>query len=164
MKTNHIIVRPDRLNRPLAVCYCGKLSSAVFVVEGDLPDDLEALAVLIGRTPENNAPRSDFVAAAHRQDDGSWRCYLSPFYFPDASESLEYHIVGADTSDNPRWLGTGSLVVRDCPANGSSVTPEVLPRDAYVYNPVTGKYHKLVAEADELGNISVAVEQEGVDR
>ena len=36
MKAQHIRIRPDRLNAPLATCNVGKLSSAVFIIEGDM--------------------------------------------------------------------------------------------------------------------------------
>lgn len=35
-------------------------------------------------------------------------------------------------------------------------------RDTYIYFPARQKYYKLVAEADEDGNVTVAVDQEGV--
>ena len=36
--------------------------------------------------------------------------------------------------------------------------------DTYIRNPVTGKYHKLTAKLNELGEITIDVDQEGVDR
>ena len=94
----------------------------------------------------------------------SFRAYLSPFLFPDVSDALEYHIVGADVHGNARWLGTGALIVRDNPADGSPVVPEIIPADTYIRNPVTGLYHKLVAEVNDLGEIAVAVDPEGIER
>ena len=168
MKEHHIRVRPDRLNAPLVPCNVGKLSSAVFVVEGDIPDDMDTLSVRIGRVPDPSTepptPREDFTAAASRQDDGTFRCYLAPFYFPDVSAELAYHIVGADLEGNSRWLGTGGLIVEDCPANGSPIIPPIIPADTYIRNPATGKYHKLTAELNELGEITIDVDKEGIDR
>jgi len=168
MKTNRIKLRPDRLNTPLATCHVGRLSSAVFVVEGDVPDDIDTMNIEVERTPDTSTtpptPRANFAAACHRQEDGTWRCYLSPFHFPDLSDALKYHVVGTDESDNPRWLGTGALVVRKNPASGSTVVTSVVPKDAYAYNPVTGLYHKITATVDEYGQISIAVESEGVQR
>ena len=168
MKTNYIKVRPDRLNCPLVTCYVGLLSSAVFVIGGDVPDDIESMNVEIGRTPdETTTPptaRKNYSAACKKQTDGTWRCYLSPFHFPDLSEALEYHVIGVDANQNARWLGTGVLVVRDSPANGSSETPSVLPKDAYAYNPTTGRYHKITASVDEYGTISLDVDPEGVEK
>lgn len=166
MREQNIRVRPDRLNVPLATCFVGRLSSAVFVVGGDIPGDVSDLAVQIGRTadPETHLPRPNFTAAATRQGDGSYSCYLSPFFFPDVSGSLEYHVVGTDGKGNARWLGTGALVVLDSPANGSPAAPEIVPADTYVRNPVTGLYHKLTAEVNEHGEVTVAVEEEGVER
>ncbi len=59
MKTHIVKVRPDRLNAPLATCFVGKLSSAVFMIVGGIPDDIDTIAVLIGRTavPTTNEPR-----------------------------------------------------------------------------------------------------------
>lgn len=166
MKTNRINLRPDRLNAPLATCNVGRLSSAVFVIGGDVPDDIDSMNVEVERTtdPETNQPRDNYSAACKRQADGTWRCYLSPFHFPDVSDALKFHVIGTDDRDNQRWLGTGALVVKENPANGRAIVPEVLPRDAYAYNPVTGLYHKIVAEVNEDGQIVIATEQEGVER
>lgn len=166
MKTNHIKLRPDRLNAPLATCHVGKLSSAVFVVEGDIPDDIDTMNIEVERTPDptTHEPRPNFTCACAEQEDGTWRCYLSPFVFPDLSDALCYHVVGQDNNSNPRWLGTGALVVKENPANGSPIVPPVIPHDAYAYNPTTGLYHKMTAAVDEYGNIHIEVEQEGVQR
>lgn len=171
MKAQHIKIRPDRLNAPLATCNVGKLSSAVFVIEGDIPEDVDTIAVQIGRTPDpqTQEPRQNYTAAASETTpDGSaartFRCYLAPFYFPDEADALEYHIVATDTNDNPRWLGTGPLIVRDNPADGSPVTPEIIPADTYIRNPVTGLYHKLTAVVNEYGEITVAADPEGIER
>lgn len=166
MKENPITIRADRLNRPLETCFAGRLSSAVFRIGGDIPDDIDGIAVQIGRTddPDTHEPRKNLAAATVRQPDGSFRCYLSPFHFPDVSDALEYHVIGTDAGGNARWLGTGALIVRDCPAGGSPVVPEIIPADTYVRNPVTGLYHKLTAEVNDLGEIVVACDTEGVER
>lgn len=171
MKAQHIRIRPDRLNAPLATCNVGKLSSAVFIIEGDIPEDVDTIAVQIGRTedPTTHTPRSNFTAAASETTpDGSaartFRCYLAPFYFPDEADALEYHIVATDTNGNPRWLGTGPLIVRDNPADGSPVTPEIIPADTYIRNPVTGLYHKLIAAVNEYGELTTTLDPEGIER
>ncbi len=153
-----ISVNPDRLDVALVPLFVGKLSSAVWFVVG-VPADVASLAIRIDRGSGNAA----FTAAAIKTAPGVFRCYLSPFYFPDVAATT-YHVMGEDDSGNPRWLGSGSLSVLDCPSDGSSVTPDVLPKEAYAYNPVTGLYHKLVAEVDDAGVITVAVDQEGVSR
>lgn len=171
MKAQHIRVRPDRLDAPLATAVVGKLSSAVFEIEGDIPDDAATIAVQIGRTPDpqTQEPRPNFTAtASETTPDGSaartFRCYLAPFYFPDEASALEYHIVAADTEGNPRWLGTGPLAVRDNPAGGSPVVPPIIPADTYIRNPATGLYHKLTAAVNEYGELSIDLESEGIQR
>ena len=171
MKAQHIKIRPDRLNAPLATCNVGKLSSAVFVIEGDIPEDVDTIAVQIGRTPDpqTQEPRQNYTAAASETTpNGSaartFRCYLAPFYFPDEADALEYHVVATDTNGNPRWLGTGPLIVRDNPADGSPVTPEIIPADTYIRNPATGLYHLLTATVDGDGNITLDLAEEGVER
>lgn len=169
MKAQHIRLRPDRLNDPLATCFVGKLSSAVFVIYGDIPDDVDTIAVQIGRTedPDTQQPRPNFTAAASEvtgQTPRSFRAYLSPFLFPDISAALEYHIIGTDENGNARWLGTGPLIVRDNPADGSPVTPEIIPDDTYIRNPATGLYHKLTASVNEYGELSIDLESEGIQR
>lgn len=166
MKANHITLRPDRLNFPLECANVGKLSSAVFIIGGDIPDDIDGMVVQIGRTPDpqTQEPRENFTAATTRQTDGTFRCYLAPFYFPDLSAALSYHVVGLDLNGNPRWLGTGPLIVRDNPADGSPVTPEIIPADTYIRNPLTGLYHKLTAAVNELGELTTTLDPEGIQR
>ena len=161
MKTHIIRVRPDRLGFPLETCVVGKLSS----------DDVEGITVQIGRTadPDTQEPRANFTAAAATEESSvhaarSFRCYFAPWYFPDVSGELRYHVVGWDTNGNARWLGTGALSVVENPANGSPVVPEIIPADTYIRNPLTGLYHKLTAELNELGEIAVTVEAEGIQR
>lgn len=166
MKDIRVTIRADRLNRPLETCFVGKLSSAVFSIAGDIPDDIDGMTVQIGRTadPTTHQSRPNFTAAATRKVDGTFRCYLSPFLFPDVSDALEYHVLGLDLNGNPRWLGSGALIVRDNPASGSPDVPEIIPHDTYIRNPVTGLYHKLTAEVNDLGEIAVGVESEGMER
>ena len=171
MKAQHIRIRPDRLNAPLATCNVGKLSSAVFVIEGDIPEDVDTIAVQIGRTPDpqTQEPRTNYTAAASETTPAgsaarTFRCYLAPFYFPDEADALEYHVVATDTNGNPRWLGTGPLIVRDNPADGSPVTPEIIPADTYIRNPATGLYHKLTVAVDGDGKITLDLAEEGVEQ
>ena len=74
------------------------------------------------------------------------------------------HIVGTDEKSNARWLGTGPLIVRDNPANGSPVVPEIIPADTYIRNPATGLYHKLTAAVNEYGEIVLDCDPEGIER
>ena len=141
MKTNNIRLRPDRLNFPLDTCVVGKLSSSVWILYGDIPDDIEGIA----------SPRS-------------FRCYFSPWFFPEASDDLKYHVLGLDSNGNPRWLGSGVLRIEKNPAGGSPVPPEIIPADTYIRNPVTGLYHKITAEVNDLGEITTIVDPEGIQR
>lgn len=176
MNTPYSTIRlnPDRLDLPLIPLYAGKLSSAVWFIT-NVPDDIEGLAIQIGRTPDptTHQPRDNFTAAATlvaSQGIGGaahvslWKCYLSPFYFPDAATALEYHIIGTDAEANPRWLGTGQLCVKDNPADGSPVAPDVIPRDTYIRNPVTGLYHLLTANVNDDGEITLHLADEGIQK
>ena len=60
--------------------------------------------------------------------------------------------------------GTGPLIVRDNPADGSPVTPEIIPADTYIRNPATGLYHKLTAAVNEYGELRIDLESEGIQR
>ena len=176
MKQIRIPIRPDRLAAPLPPAVCGKLSSAVFAVHGDLPDDTDSISVLIGRTPdpETSATRPAFAVAADeadpsqypglRPDERVFRAYVSPFCFPEASNELEYHVMASDANGNPRWLGTGNLEVLDCPADGSPVAPDIIPADTYIRNPATGLYHKLTAAVNDLGEIALELDENGIMR
>jgi hypothetical protein len=165
MKVHMIRLNPGRPNFPLVSCFVGKLSSAVFEIGGDIPDDVEGMSVRIGRTPDPDTeePRDDFAATASRAG-GGYRCYLSPFMFPDASRTLHYHIIALDSSGNSRWLGSGNLEVLECPADGTPIAPDIIPADTYIRNPVTGLYHKLTAEVNDLGEIAITCESEGIQR
>lgn len=168
MKTNTVRPNPDRLNFPLASCHVGKLSSAVFTVCGDITDDVDSMDAEIERTtdPDTHQPRPNFTAAT-RQTDGTFRCRLSPFCFPEIAPDLHYHVTGTDTAAptaNPRRLGTGALRILGDPANGSSSSPEIIPADTYVRNPVSGLYRKLVAEVNEDGELAVAIDKEGISK
>ena len=121
---------------------------------------------MIERTPDptSHQPRDPFSVAATRQTDGSFRCYLSPFLFPDVSAALSYSIVAGDTANNPRWLGSGALIVLENPANGSSVVPPIVPADTYIRNPATGLYHLLTASLNEDGELTINLADEGIER
>lgn len=161
-----ITLVPDRLNLPLPPIYAGRLSSLVVAVSAlGIPNDIVACSLVIERTPgADGADRAPFKVAGILQDDGSYRIYCSPWCFQDASENLNYHVMSVDTRGNSRWLGSGQLRVRLNPSEGTAIEPEIIPSDAYAYNPVTKLYHKLVAEVDESGTVTIAAEQEGVVR
>ena len=160
MKTNIVTLRPDRLNFPLEECPVGRLSSAVFVIVGDIPDDIEGMSVVVEYM--DNQTKRHYIAHATRQADGTFRAYIAPAYFPAVSNALKYHVVGEDEHQHPRWLGSGLLRILDNPADGSAVIPDILPRNLYAYNPTTGLYYKVVAEVNELGEVTVNVDQEGI--
>jgi hypothetical protein len=181
MKTNIIHLRPDRLDLPLDPCTQGRLSSAVLTLCGDIPDDIESLAVVVEYRPESSpsedisgpgsipsdpgqdltdpAPTERYTAAATRQDDGTFLAYLAPAYFPTSSDDLKYHVVGTDTRQNPRWLGSGTLSIVDNPANGSHVMPDILPRNLYAYSPTRRCYFKVIATENKYGEIKLTVDE-----
>lgn len=157
MKTNFIKLRPDRLDLPLAPCACGRLSSAVVTVGGEIPDDIEAIAVDVEYMDGNEKNR--YTAAGTRQADGTFRVYLAPAYFPAGSDQLKYHVLGMDTNENPRWLGSGMLRIFDNPADGSPIAPEILPRNMYAYSPTRKCYFKVIARENEYGEIQLDVDE-----
>ena len=157
MKTNHIELKPDRLNFPLATLSVGKLSSAVLTVGGDIPDDTAAVVVKV-----EYAEGEYYIAAGARQTDGTWRVYLAPGYFPATATAFKYHVYITDQYDNPRWMGCGLLRILANPSDGGSPAPQPLPRNLYAYNAVTHLYYKITAETDAAGNITLALDQEGV--
>ena len=50
------------------------------------------------------------------------------------------------------------------PGGRSGGDAPTIPEEPYVRNPVTGLYHKITAEANELGEITVKASQEGEER
>lgn len=131
-----------------------------------LDDEVEALNVRIFRTsdPATGEPRAPYVAVATLQEDGIWRCYLTPLCFSDVSSDLKYDLIGIDGEGNSRHLGVGALRVLVSHLTEDGTLPDVIPQDTYIYNPTTGLWHKLVATVDESGVITTAVEQEGIER
>lgn len=131
-----------------------------------LDDEIEALNVRIFRTPDpaTGEPRAPYVAPATLQENGLWRCYLTPLCFSDVAKDLQYDLIGLDGSNNPRHLGFGPLRVLVSHLTQDGTLPDVIPQDTYIYNPTTGLWHKLVATVDESGVITTAVEQEGIER
>lgn len=131
-----------------------------------LDDDVEALNVRIFRTPDptTHEPREPYVAPATLQEDGFWRCYLTPLCFSDVATDLQYDLIGLDESGNARHLGVGTLRVLTSHLTEDGTLPDVIPQDTYIYNPTTQLWHKLVAEVDDQGVITVSVEQEGIER
>lgn len=161
MKTNIIHITPDRLYNPLEPLAVGKLSSSVLTVTGDIPDDIAALAIVVEYMDTSGAsPQiARYVAHGTRQGDGTYRVYLAPAYFPAANDALKYHVVGTDSNENPRWLGSGTLRIFDNPADGSSVAPDILPRNLYAYSPTRQCYFKVIAKENELGEIQLDVDE-----
>ena len=157
MKTNCVYLRPDRLDLPLDPCCCGRLSSAVITVGGEIPDDIEAIAVDVEYIDGDEKKR--YTAAGTRQADGTFRVYLAPAYFPAESDQLKYHILGMDAQENPRWLGSGMLRIFDNPADGSPIAPDILPRNLYAYSPTRQCYFKVIASENENGEIRLDVDE-----
>lgn len=155
-----IKVDESHLGWPLRAVWAGALSSLTLYVE-DVPPGFTALEVQFG-APGRTAP---FRAVGVLERCGTWRVYAMPWCFPEASDGgLEYQVVGTDADGGRAWLGTGTLVVRANNAQGSAVAPAIIPADTYVRNPVTGLYHKLTAAVNEHGEVTVAVEEEGIER
>ena len=128
-------------------------------------DEVEALNVRIFRTPaQDGTARDPYVAPATLQQDGLWRCYLTPLCFSDIANDLQYDLIGVDAQGNPRHLGAGLLRVQKSHLTADGTLPDVVPADTYLYNPTTGLWHKLTADVDDQGVITVAVEQEGIER
>ena len=161
MKTNYITLHPDRLDLPLAPCACGRLSSAVITVGGEIPDDIEGAAVDVEYMDGDEKKR--YTAAGTRQADGTFRVYLAPAYFPAESDQLKYHVLGMDAQENPRWLGSGMMRIFDNPADGSPIAPEILPRNLYAYSPTRKCYFKVIARENEYGDIQLDVDETPVN-
>ena len=154
-----IIIDESRLNWPRRKIYAGVLSSLDVIVKG-VPMGVSDLEIRF-----DAAGRDRPISARGRMvQDGVWHVYAMPFCFPSAAGDLKYEIVCTDEGGNARWLGTGALAVLACSAAGSGEEPQIVPRDTYLRNPVTGLYHRLVAEVDEDGVLTVAVDQEGVEK
>lgn len=163
MKTNYIELNPARLDLPLAPCAVGQASSAVFTIGGDVPDDIAEMTVNIEYIDDDGETQLAVASGTLDESAGTYRVYFTPNYFPAASDALKYYIMGTDTEGNPRWLGTGNLRIFANPANGSHGLPPSFSRIAYAYDEATGLYYKVLAETNELGEKTLALDQEGVE-
>lgn len=157
MKTNYIELHPDRLDLPLDPLACGRLSSAVATVGGEIPDDIDGIAIDVEYMDGDE--KKYYTAAGTRQADGTFRVYLAPAYFPAVSDQLKYHVLGMDAQENPRWLGSGMMRIFDNPADGSPIAPDILPRNLYAYSPTRQCYFKVIAKENEYGEIQLDVDE-----
>lgn len=157
-----IEVDEGRLNFPLRSLCAGRLSSLDVMIRG-VSANVIALAVYVGRKGEGEEP---FVAPCDRIGGacGAWKCYLAPWCFPEVAPGLKYDIVGTREGGAVKWLGKGQLTVEETPVGSSPVPPPIVPSDTYVRNPVTGLYHKVTAEVDAAGKLTMVLESEGVAR
>ena len=158
-----IRIDESRLNFPLTPIAAGKLSSLDVELIG-VPNTVASLLVYFEHEKDDGV--ESYAAGCRQEDDGTWSCYVQPFLFPDVEDTgkLHYHVVATDVRTAQKWLGTGQLRVLENPAGGSPLPPPIIPADTYVRNPVTGLYHKLTAEVNELGEITVIVSEEGEER
>ncbi len=123
-------------------------SSAVFFVHA--PDGVASVQFLVGADP---------VEARYEPGRRCWRVYVQPLLLARAG-SFRYTVRAVDEYGNGTVLGRGTLAVAESTvAEGSA---GILPANAYAYNPLTQKFHRLVATQDpETGEIVVAVNQTG---
>ena len=176
MDTIEIAINPGHLNWPLPQVYVGELAAADFTLRY-VPAALDNVRMLFtappvpatpGESETGTAASSEdpvvYVATGTKNADGTWSVYAPPLTFPRAGINLNYNVLADDDHDNPRWLGTGVLEVRECPAQGSPTPPPIVPKDTYIRNPATGKYHLLTASVDGDGNLTINLAAEGVDR
>lgn len=123
-------------------------SSAVFFVHA--PDGVSSVQFVVGNEP---------VEAKYEPGRRCWRVYVQPLHFARPG-SFCYTVRAVDEYGNNTVLGRGTLVVVESPV--AEATGSILPANAYAYNPLTQKYHKLLATQDpETGIIVVAVNQTG---
>lgn len=152
-----------KLNMPLRPIWTGKLAALYRTFDG-IPDDCESVNLIVQFISDSDGKTYSYAAPARKRAPGVWTVYVIPAAFPHVSDGeLSYDVMGYDENNNPRWLGRGALCVVDCPADASGDLP-IIPRDTYVRNPITGLYHLLTAEVNEDGEISIGVDQEGVEK
>ena len=166
MISRYIVVVPprtaDRRIAPLAVAQYSSHTMYIKVID----PEIDGLNVRIFRTPDpqTGEPRAPYVAVATRQEDGLWRCYLTPLCFSDIADNLRYDVIGFDSRNYARHLGYGRLTVQVSYLTADGELPDIIPQDTYIFNPQTQLWHKLTAAIDEAGVITCDVEQEGIVR
>ena len=122
MKTNTVHVCADKLWRSLDTITVGRMSSAVVTIGGDIPDDMRSVSLVVEYAADGETRR--YSATAAPQGDGTYRAYIAPVYFPEASSRLRYHVAGKDAMGNARWLGSGSLRVVATPLDDAAALPD----------------------------------------
>ena len=134
----------------------GRASSLDLTLAG-VPADLENLELHV------KVGEAFAIAVARRIPGGEWAAYASPAFFPTVGTAA-YHLTAKDPEGNSRWLGAGRVRILDSVLNVDGAQAPILPDDTYVRNPVTGLYHLLTVTADEDGNLTPEIADEGITR
>lgn len=149
-----IVLNSCRATEKLAKLNLWQNSSAVVMVRA--PEDIQGLKFFIG---------TDAIDARYEPGRKMWRVYIQPLFLARSGDFC-YTIRATDECGNACTLGVGDLSVKELPtgvgSEGASGEPGIIPANSYAFNPITGKYHRLIATQDsETGIIVVSVKQTG---
>lgn len=108
---------------------------------------------LAGDTVANPCPCS-------AKPGGEWGVYASAAFFPNEGRA-HYHVTARTGRGDSVYLGRGTLRIVPSVLNVEGADVPIVPEDFCVRNPVTGLWHRVFAEANEDGDITMTVQQEG---
>lgn len=153
-----IVLNPSCTDLGLPEVRVGRASAFYALVRG-VPAAFDNVQIHFCR-PGGTAPS---VATGVRVPGNDVRVYASPLHFPDEGRT-RYHITARDAEGASVWLGSGTLQIEPSVLNADGQDAPLVPEDTCIRNPKTGLYHKLLAEANEDGEITLSLEQEGITK
>ena len=155
----------DRADHKLEALSAGKDSTrTVWVKCADEEADEIFIRIWRKATAEDTDEPVPYDVPGVQETNGVWRVYLPSYCFPLVADDLMYRVIGKDLKGETRDLGGGNLRVLETHLSEGGIAPTILPNNTYVRNPTTGLWHKLIATVDESGVISIAVDQEGIEK
>jgi hypothetical protein len=161
-----ITINAAQPNFPLSPVWVGDGSAAVFWFD-NLPANITGISLLL--TPVGGGDVEE-VAGSVTGVPGSnmGTVYCAAWLFPDTG-TTQYEVVlyAADPAggaeDVAYWAGKGVLTVMAASMEGITPVKPIVPKNSYARDPLTGLYHLITAEQNELGEIVLSVATEGVE-
>lgn len=152
-----VTINPAAPNFPLKPVWIGVNSNALFLLLG-VPSGFTARLYL---TKVGASVAVFFDASV--SDSGAVTVFVAGANFPAAGTGAKYEILLTETeTGHPYWCGEGLVTVKAA-SSGTVTAGFGNAMETYVRNPTTGKYHKVTASINEIGEVTSVTSQEGID-
>jgi hypothetical protein len=153
-----ITLDPDKPDFPLEPVSLRQHSAAAFLIVG-LPEGYKSAKLHITK-PAASVPITVDIS---ENESGEPYAYFNGSNFPAAGTGGKYEVTFVDADDRAFSAGEGTLQIQASTSPGASSGGVGSPANLYARNPVTGKYHALIVQTNELGEIAVSAAQTGED-